>query len=242
MNALRWFGSAALALAMAVGVMAGPVGAQDTTHQDAIDFGELRLMHAVPNAPAIDVWLDGSRKVTDLAYGQFTGHLEVPPGNHLITVTPTGESTNQALINSRMDIAADDAYTVMAVGKMPDIRAIVLPDERRPSSPVQTDARLRVINAASDTPAFDVLRPNEQGVFNMPAVVSDVEFGTGSGYANINAGAATLRLEAVDSSNVLLTLGDARFAADGVYTLAVLPTADGTGLRGVWLWDKNTPS
>lgn len=234
MYPLRILALSALAFALTTFSTAPLVHAQQT----ADDAGFLRVMNASADAPAVDVWLDGHAWARNLGFTMFTGHKVVPAGSHHIAIVPAGQDVNQALVNSTMDVADDQAYTVFAIGKHPDIRAIVLTDEASPSSPVQTDAYLRVVHAVPDAPSVDVLRPNEQGVFNVPAVVEDVEYGTGSGYQNVNAGPAALRLEAVNTNTDLATISDADFAQDGVYTLVLVPDQGGSRIQPVWLWDK----
>ncbi len=200
--------------------------------------GFLRVMHALPDAPAVDVWLDNQAWARNLGYTGFTGHMVVPAGSHRIAIVPTGQSIEQALVNSTMDVADDQAYTIFAIGRQADMRAIVLTDAATAPSPLQTDAGMRVVHTVPGAPAIDVLRANEQGVFDVPALVANVEFGTGSGYQNVEAGAATLRIEAAGTDNVLATLPNANFAQDGVYTLVVAAGQGGQGFQAVWLWDK----
>jgi hypothetical protein len=120
-------------------------------------------MHAVKAGPAVDIRVDDHDMATGLAFSQFTGYMEVPAGKHCIVVTPTGQGADETLVNSTMNVEDDQAYSVFAVGDAPDVRAVVLTDEREPSSPIQTDAAMRVVNLAPEASAFDVVRSNDQG-------------------------------------------------------------------------------
>jgi hypothetical protein len=53
----------------------------------------VRFVHVVPNTAPIDVYVNGSLAVVNLGYGDATGYITVPAGNHTLTVTPTGIST-----------------------------------------------------------------------------------------------------------------------------------------------------
>ena len=35
----------------------------------------VRAVHLSPDAPAVDIWVDGSKVITDLAFGEYTGYL-----------------------------------------------------------------------------------------------------------------------------------------------------------------------
>lgn len=53
----------------------------------------VRFVHVVPNTAPIDVYINGSLAVVNLGYGEATGYITVPAGNHTVTVTATGIST-----------------------------------------------------------------------------------------------------------------------------------------------------
>jgi hypothetical protein len=54
----------------------------------------VRFVHVVPNTAPIDVYVNGSLAVVNLGYGEATGYITVPAGNHTVTVTATGISTS----------------------------------------------------------------------------------------------------------------------------------------------------
>ena len=48
----------------------------------------LRLAHLSPDAPRVDLLVDGELKLTDLSFSRFSGYLRLPPGEHEVQVFP----------------------------------------------------------------------------------------------------------------------------------------------------------
>lgn len=67
------------ALVAAVFALTMPAQAQSAT-------GRVRIMHASPDAPAVDVYVDGTKAVAGLAYPHNTGYLTVPAGTRQVKV------------------------------------------------------------------------------------------------------------------------------------------------------------
>src|SRR5262245_52355766 len=84
----------------------GPAHAQDVTKTAAT----MRVGHASPGAPNLDVLIDGQAVVKDLAFGAATEYFAVPGGDHKIQITPTGQGADAALIDSDLNVDAGDAY------------------------------------------------------------------------------------------------------------------------------------
>jgi hypothetical protein len=53
---------------------------------------QLRVVHASPNAPNVDVYADGSAVLEDVPVGTVSDYLEVPAGERQLRITPAGTS------------------------------------------------------------------------------------------------------------------------------------------------------
>jgi hypothetical protein len=69
--------------------------------------GWLRVMHASPDAPAVDIWFDDQPLLTNMSYAQFNNYVEVPAGNHRLTLTPTGASLDEAVVSASVNVGDD---------------------------------------------------------------------------------------------------------------------------------------
>ena len=87
-----------------------------TTTTELLDVGtpaDLRVVHASPDAPAVDVVVNddfANPLVSDLAFPDFTGFLGVPPATYNVKVT---DSATQSVIaiDTDLDLAAGTWYT-----------------------------------------------------------------------------------------------------------------------------------
>ena len=80
---------------------------------------ELRVIHASPDAPKVNVLLDGDAVLTEVDYKGGSGLETLDRGTYDITVdaiTPGGEATVITVNDAVLD--ADTDYTVLAIGKV----------------------------------------------------------------------------------------------------------------------------
>jgi hypothetical protein len=204
-------------LALAALALAGTVLAVNplaSAQQPPSDMAMVRVVHASPDAPAVDVWLDGQPAIRGLAFGQFTGHTPVPAGNHRVQVTPAGAQSDSAVIDTNLELSARQAYTVMATGRLDAIQPLVLQDER--TSP--NGSRARFVHASPGAPAVDI------AVAGGPVVISNVGFGGNSGYVEVPVGDAQLEVRVAGTEPTVLAV-PATFTQGYVYTLAAVGLA-----------------
>src|SRR6478672_5717918 len=76
----------------------------------------IRVVHASPDAPAVDVYLNGQRAIADLKFTEGTTYAAVPAGSYKVQVFPAGTGpTGKAVIDATLDLKGGTAYTVAAV-------------------------------------------------------------------------------------------------------------------------------
>jgi hypothetical protein len=63
----------------------------EQTAQDDDSFA-LKVLHGVTDAPAVDIYANGSLLVENLAFGNYAGYLQVPAADYTIDVTAHGSS------------------------------------------------------------------------------------------------------------------------------------------------------
>lgn len=113
----------------------------------------IRILHASPDTPAVDVYANGKPLVRRLRFKEFTEYLSVPPGRYNIRVYPAG-TTQKPIVNTNFEIMDSRIYTVAAIGKMPEVSLMAISDPRRmiPGGKVL----LRFSHLSPDAPAVDV--------------------------------------------------------------------------------------
>ena len=133
-----------------------------TTTEGGMDGGEqamVRVSHMSPDAPNVDIYVDGGDPVlTDVPFGTTSGYLQLPGGTYDVAVAPAGTSVDDAVIDASLPVEAGTSYTVAAIGEATssdtELRPLVLEDDV--SDPGGDSARVRVVHASPDAPAVDV--------------------------------------------------------------------------------------
>jgi hypothetical protein len=118
----------------------------------------VRVSHMSPDAPNVDVYLDGNTVLEDVAFGTTSDYLEVPAGEHDVEITAAGDQST-SVFDDTITVAADTAYTVVAAGEISQgadeaFAPLILEDDT--SSPGGDTARLRLVHVSPDAPAVDV--------------------------------------------------------------------------------------
>ena len=81
---------------------------------------KLRAVHASPNAPAVDIFVDGAGllpALTNLAFKEATGYLELDPGAYTLRIRANG-STDDVFVVEDLALSADTNYSAFAIGEL----------------------------------------------------------------------------------------------------------------------------
>ncbi len=147
--------------------------------------GRVRVLHASPDAPAVDVLVDGAKVIEALPYREYTEYLSLPGGRHEIRVNVSGTTTT--VLTATPTVEAGRDYTAIAVGfagKQPALDLMLLADDN--TLPVGNQIKLRVVHAAASAPAVDVYVTTPfEALDGKTAVLQGVPFKVASGYLSV---------------------------------------------------------
>lgn len=87
----------------------------------------VRVVHASPDAPAVDVYVDGMRTVAGAEFKAVTPYGDVPSGKHKVMVTAAGNK-EAVVFEADVDLTAGTYYTVAAVGYLKNIKPKIFTD------------------------------------------------------------------------------------------------------------------
>ena len=87
----------------------------DTAAADNESFA-LKVMHGVTDAPAVDIYANGSLLVENLAYSDFAGYLQVPVGDYTLDITAHGASEAVASFSAPLTDLGGGSGIVYASG------------------------------------------------------------------------------------------------------------------------------
>jgi LPXTG-motif cell wall-anchored protein len=179
----------------------------------------VRVVHASPDAPAVDVWVNGSVAFSNAPFKGITDYAKLEPGTYSVQVTPTG-ATEPVVIDANLELATKTDYTVVAVGELASIEPLVLVDNN--SAPAAGKAHVRFVHASPNAPAVDIAVAN-----GGPVLFSNVPFkGTGD-YLPVDAGTYDLEARVAGSETVALSVPGVALADGTVYTIFAMGLAGG---------------
>lgn len=161
---------------IATGTVAGsglplPVIAVSNPIGEPIAAGTFRaqIVHSAPSAPAVDVYvtafggaLDAPVNSAPLAFGEFTGQLEVPEGDYQIRIAVPGTPPTVVYDSGEISLAAGADLMIVAVDNATigdsAVQLVVL--DGTAASPLYdtaTGAAAVAVHLSQDAPAVDIL-------------------------------------------------------------------------------------
>ena len=169
---------------------------------------KVRAFHNSPDTPAVDIYVNGAKTLSDVTYGTLSDYLRVPKGtyNIQVKVAPSTAADPAAL---EADVRLSRKPTTIAVigsltGDGGPLQLKVLRDRDTYSRWL---TRLRVAHTSPDAPAVDV---QAKLAGRWVRVVRNLEFGETSGYLLLPARTYRLRIVAAGTSTVVKDLGKVR--------------------------------
>ena len=193
------------------GLAAGFTGCGDSNNNEA----RVRVFHASPDAPNVDVLINGGRILESVPYKAASDFLGIDSGDTRVQVNVTG--TDTSAIDTHVVFDEDTDYMIVAADKVAQITPLVFTADR--SRPEAGSAKLRVLHAAASAPAVDVyVTAPDAGIANAQPVLSNVPFKTMSDYLTVPAG----------SYDVFVTLAGTKRVAIEARALAVSDGLVGT--------------
>ncbi|MBX0287683.1 DUF4397 domain-containing protein [Haloarcula salinisoli] len=146
----------------------------------------LRVAHLAPDAPNVDVAVDGTAVLTDVPFETVSDYLSLTTGEHQITVTPTGGS--EAVFDQTVSLASG-RQTAAAIGEVSGqnqaFTVTLLTDDAGTADTGNTN--VRAVHTIPDAPAVDVTSGE--------TVIADmVEFGDAGEYVTVPSDTSTVEL------------------------------------------------
>jgi hypothetical protein len=176
----------------------------------------LRVVHNSPDAPAVDVRVNGGNVLEDVTYLTASDFLSVNEGKTHIQVLVAG--TDTAVINADLNLAKDTKYTVLASNLVSKIQPFVL--ETTKDTPMDGNLLVRVSHGAPSAPAVDIyVTAPGANLNNSTPVLKAVPFGTTSGYLEIPQGDYQLRVTVAGTKTVAIDSGSVSLASGKILTV-----------------------
>lgn len=171
----------------------------------------VRVLHASPDAPAVDVYVNGNKTLTNVPFFTASDYLDLPAGSYRVQVTPTGSPAESAVIDATATIEAGKAYTIAATGPVAAIKPTIIEDNL--STPANGKAKVRVYHFSPDAPAVDVKLKGGA------TLISGLAFPNTSNYLEVDAGTYDLQVTPAGAGDVVIDLPGTTLEAGKIYSV-----------------------
>lgn len=183
---------------------------QNNNNQNMGSSAFVRLFHAVPDAPPVDVYANGRLIAKGIAYKQITRYLAVPPGTYKIEVFPTDQKMNP-VISASVPVMPNTAATIAAVGMLADIQPLVISENYMPKID-KNKSYIRFVHLSPDAPAVDITLPDGTKIFE------NIAFTEASDYVELDPGSYAVQVRPAGSNEVVLSLPKVELKPGTVYS------------------------
>ena len=183
----------------------------------------VRVVHGSPDAPAVDVYVDGKKAITALAFGKASDYQPVTAGRHDFQVYATGAdpTKDKPVIDGRgTSVGADARLSIIALDKLSNIKGLLADD--RTATPATGKAKVKFIHAAPDAPSVDI------AVKGGPVLFANTEFGKAYPYQELDAKTYDLEVRLAGKTDVVLSVPGVAFTAGTVYSIYAVGLVNGT--------------
>lgn len=188
----------------------------------------VRVFHAAPQAPNVDVYVNDQIVFSNLAFGDFTRYVYLDEGEYNVSVYLAGQK-DRPVINQMVDVPSQQIFTIAATGNLDNLGLLVIPDKVS-KSPSQNYSSVRVIHLSPNAPGVDILVDGD-------TLFEDISFGEGTDYVDLNPGTYNVNVVLNTDKSVVLPL-KVTLNPDKIYTIYIIgnpPT-----LQAVQVVDGNT--
>lgn len=167
--------------------------------------GQIRLVQASPNAPALDFVLDGTTQASDMLYGNASAYVTVKAGSRRVQAIPVNSTS--AIFDSSVSVGDSDNKTVLLTGSSPSLQSVVLTDGGTTTT-TTGQTFVRVVNASASMGAADVyLVPAGTGITGVTPVATSLAFDQSGGYQTVATGGYEVLMTSPGTHNILLDTG-----------------------------------
>ena len=171
----------------------------------------IRVVNAIPNAPAISLTLDtDSALVTGLQFQQLTQYLSTGSGSREFKVSANAGAS--FVIDTTLSLNSGSDYTYVVYGPVAAATGLLVADSGL-ANPTSGDFSFRAINSAAGVGTIDVyLTPPGTDLNTTSPTVGNVAFGGVSGIATVAKGTYEVRVTAANTKDVIYDTAATAFA------------------------------
>lgn len=178
---------------------------------------KVRVLHASPDAPAVDIYVNGEKTLENMMYYMISPYLDLPAGSYTIDVYPAGKTSGRVL-SEKVMVEGGKNYTVAAAGQLKDIRLVPVVDSKKVPS---TKSKVRFWHLSPNAPAVDIAVQDGDVLFK------NIAFKEAAKYLELAPTTVNLEVRVAGTKDVVLTLRNTVLKANQAYTIVAIGLVDG---------------
>lgn len=146
----------------------------------------VRFVHAVPNAGAMDIYADENKIASNVGYKGYSQYLTVNSGNRFLRLVPAGQDTSQAVFRQLVSVRSLTQITMAFHNAAEDV--MLLSTQERftyadETSMLQDSCDVKVLNLNSRGENFGISYEVSEG--NYEVLLDPVSAGSLSAYVRV---------------------------------------------------------
>ena len=196
---------------------------------DVAAEAQVMVVHASPNAPAVDVRINNAVALSSVAYPSNSAYTPLPAGTTNIKVSPAGTTTY--VIDANVNLAANTTYSVFAIDSVSKIKAAVVTDNL--TAPASGKAHIRFFHFSPNAPAVDIAVTGGPVLFSNRTFNDQATNTSLSNFTPVDAASYNLEVRLAGTNTVVLTVPNVPVTAGKIYTVFAKGFVTGTGVQAL---------
>lgn len=193
-----------------------------------MDVSYVRVFHASPNGPSVDVYINGGLAFKNLQFKDFSEYVQLPMGEYKIEVFLAGQK-EVPILTQNIRLPEKEVITIAAVGNFEDLQLIPY-IEGNADDLLENESRVRITHLSPDAPNIDVL-------IDENLAFKDIGFMDATDYDQLPSGSYNLTVNLADTKDAVLTL-NTELKSQKVYTVYIV--GNPPNLLGIQSLDGST--
>lgn len=169
----------------------------------------VKVVHASPDAPGVDLLVDDMTAGTNLTFPNNTGYLNLLSGTKNIKVNVAGTATT--VIDADLRFDASQYYSVFAIDEVSKLSALVLTDNL--TMPEAGNSHVRFLHLSPDAPAVDITLTDGTVIWG------NISFKESTAFTPLPAGTYDLQVRVAGTDTVALELPGVTLMDGTIYTV-----------------------
>ena len=135
--------------------------------------GYVRFIHAIPDAPSVDIYFDDKLIFTGLSFGNVTNYIAITPQTYSVRLFVSGTHDNP-LITESVQIAPNSMTTINITYENNEIAFFSIDDTHTMSNSLLS--YVRFINVAPTAPLLSLSLPDGRVLFNQTSYLETNDY------------------------------------------------------------------